>query len=161
MSTETHAGGGGRPGRRKWARDEIRIVDPATMPRTIAGTAIGNFMEWYDFGVYGYIATTIAQVFYPGNSVSSVHLIATFGTLAAAFAVRPLGGFIFGPLGDRIGRKRVLMITILLMTVGTTMTGVLPGYTPSASGRRSCSSLPESFKVSLPAASTWGDDLCR
>ena len=92
------------------------------------GTAIGNFMEWYDFGVYGYIATTIAQVFYPGNSVSAVHLIATFSTLAAAYVVRPLGGFVLGPLGDRIGRKRVLVITILMMTVGTTMTGLLPGY---------------------------------
>ncbi len=98
------------------------------MRRSIEGTAIGNFMEWYDFGVYGYIATTIAQVFYPGNSVSAVHLIATFSTLAAAFVVRPIGGFIFGPLGDRIGRKRVLMTTILLMTVGTTSTGLLPGY---------------------------------
>ncbi len=98
------------------------------MRQTIAGTAIGNFMEWYDFGVYGYIATTIAQVFYPGKSVSGVHLIATFSTLAAAFVVRPLGGFIFGPLGDRIGRKRVLLITLLMMTVGTTTTGLLPGY---------------------------------
>ena len=92
------------------------------------GTAIGNFMEWYDFGVYGYIATTIAQVFYPGKNVSGVHLIATFGTLAAAFVVRPLGGFIFGPLGDRIGRHRVLVVTILMMTVSTTMTGLLPTY---------------------------------
>ena len=98
------------------------------MRRDTAGTAIGNFMEWYDFGVYGYIATTIAQVFYPGNSVSSVHLIATFSTLAAAYVVRPLGGFVLGPLGDRIGRKRVLVITILLMAVGTTMSGLLPGY---------------------------------
>jgi MHS family proline/betaine transporter-like MFS transporter len=98
------------------------------MRQTIMGTAIGNFMEWYDFGVYGYIATTIAQVFYPGKSVSGVHLIATFGTLAAAFVVRPLGGFIFGPLGDRIGRHRVLVVTILLMTVSTTMTGLLPTY---------------------------------
>jgi MFS transporter, MHS family, proline/betaine transporter len=98
------------------------------MRQTIMGTAIGNFMEWYDFGVYGYIATTIAQVFYPGKSVSGVHLIATFGTLAAAFVVRPLGGFIFGPLGDRIGRHRVLVITILMMTVSTTATGLLPGY---------------------------------
>ena len=96
--------------------------------RSIQGASIGNFMEWYDFGVYGYIATTIAQVFYPGNSVSAVHLIATFSTLAAAFVVRPLGGMIFGPLGDRLGRKRVLMITIVLMTVGTTATGLLPGY---------------------------------
>ncbi|WAC94301.1 MFS transporter [Mycobacterium sp. Aquia_213] len=98
------------------------------MSRAITGTAIGNVMEWYDFGVYGYIATTIAQVFYPGNSVSAVHLIATFGTLAAAFVVRPIGGMIFGPLGDRIGRKRVLVITILMMTAGTTMSGLLPGY---------------------------------
>ena len=94
--------------------------------QSIKGASIGNFMEWYDFGVYGYIATTIAQVFYPGDSVSSVHLIATFSTLAAAFVVRPLGGFIFGPLGDRIGRKRVLVITIVLMTIGTTGTGLLP-----------------------------------
>jgi MHS family proline/betaine transporter-like MFS transporter len=111
-----------------WRRDQIRVTDPATLRRSIKGTAIGNFMEWYDFGVYGYIATTIAQVFYPGHSVSAVHLIATFSTLAAAFAVRPLGGFIFGPLGDRIGRKRVLVITITLMTIGTTTTGLLPGY---------------------------------
>ena len=98
------------------------------MRRDTAGTAIGNFMEWYDFGVYGYIATTIAQVFYPGDSVSAVHLIATFSTLAAAYVVRPLGGFVLGPLGDRIGRKRVLVITILLMAVGTTMSGLVPGY---------------------------------
>ncbi|OBH54667.1 MFS transporter [Mycobacterium colombiense] len=98
------------------------------MRRDTLATAIGNFMEWYDFGVYGYIATIIAQVFYPGNSVSAVHLIATFSTLAAAYVVRPLGGFVLGPLGDRIGRKRILLITILLMAVGTTMTGLLPGY---------------------------------
>src|SRR6202020_90859 len=115
--------------RRQQSRDrnDTRDADSA-MRRDTAGTAIGNFMEWYDFGVYGYIATTIAQVFYPGNSVSAVHLIATFSTLAAAYVVRPLGGFVLGPLGDRIGRKRILVITILLMTVGTTMTGLLPGY---------------------------------
>ena len=49
--------------------------------QSIKGASIGNFMEWYDFGVYGYIATTIAQVFYPGDSVSAVHLIATFSTV--------------------------------------------------------------------------------
>ena len=113
--------------RHSCARNDTRDADSA-MRRDTAGTAIGNFMEWYDFGVYGYIATTIAQVFYPGNSVSAVHLIATFSTLAAAYVVRPLGGFVLGPLGDRIGRKRVLVITILLMAVGTTMSGLLPGY---------------------------------
>ena len=113
--------------RHSCARNDTRDADSA-IRRDTAGTAIGNFMEWYDFGVYGYIATTIAQVFYPGNSVSAVHLIATFSTLAAAYVVRPLGGFVLGPLGDRIGRKRVLVITILLMAVGTTMSGLLPGY---------------------------------
>lgn len=96
--------------------------------RSIQGTAIGNFMEWYDFSLYSYTATTLAQVFYPGNTSSTGNLIATFGTLTAAFGVRPLGGFIFGPLGDRIGRKRVLMITIVLMAASTTATGLLPGY---------------------------------
>ncbi|MDT5084145.1 MAG: transporter, family, proline/betaine transporter [Mycobacterium sp.] len=128
MKTERRSTGLSRRRRRRWTRDQIQVTDPAVTRRSIKGASIGNFMEWYDFGVYGYIATTIAQVFYPGNTASAVHLIATFSTLAAAFVVRPLGGIIFGPLGDRIGRKRVLMITIVLMTVGTTATGLLPGY---------------------------------
>jgi MHS family proline/betaine transporter-like MFS transporter len=98
------------------------------MRRSIAGTAIGNFMEWYDFGLYGFLATTIAQVFFPADSSSTVGLIATFGTLAAAFAVRPFGGLVFGWLGDRIGRKRVLVMTVTLMAIGTTVTGLLPSY---------------------------------
>ncbi|OBI40430.1 MFS transporter [Mycobacterium kyorinense] len=98
------------------------------MRRSIVGTAIGNFMEWYDFGIYGFLATTIARVFYPTDSSSAVGLIATFGTLAAAFAVRPFGGVVFGSLGDRIGRKKVLVMTVTLMAVGTTVTGLLPGY---------------------------------
>jgi MHS family proline/betaine transporter-like MFS transporter len=85
-------------------------------------------MEWYDFGIYGFLATTIAQVFYPSDSSSAVGLIATFGTLAAAFAVRPFGGIVFGALGDRIGRKRVLVMTVTLMAIGTTVTGLLPSY---------------------------------
>ena len=128
MNTARRLTGLDRRRRRRWTRDQIQVTDPAVMRRSIRGASIGNFMEWYDFGVYGYIATTIAQVFYPGDSVSAVHLIATFSTFAAAFVVRPVGGFIFGPLGDRIGRKRVLVITIVLMTVGTTGTGLLPGY---------------------------------
>ena len=128
MNTARRLSGLGRGRRRRWARDQIQVTDPEVMRQSIKGASIGNFMEWYDFGVYGYIATTIAQVFYPGNSVSAVHLIATFSTLAAAFVVRPIGGIIFGPLGDRIGRKRVLVITVALMTVGTTGTGLLPGY---------------------------------
>jgi MHS family proline/betaine transporter-like MFS transporter len=128
MGTASHAAAGGRPRRSKWARKDIRVTDPAEMRRSILGTAVGNFMQWYDFGIYGYIATTIAQVFFPGNSASAGNLIATFGTLGASFVVRPLGGFIFGLFGDRIGRKRVLVVTILLMAAGTAATGALPNY---------------------------------
>lgn len=113
--------------RRRWSIREITVSDPSQLRRAIAGTAVGNFMEWYDFGVYGFIAATIATVFFPSGG-ASVQLIATFATLAAAFIVRPLGGLFFGPLGDRIGRKRVLAITIVMMAVGTTATGVLPSY---------------------------------
>jgi MFS family permease len=111
-----------------WTLNEIRIADPATLRRAIAGTAIGNFMESYDFSVYSLVATLLAQTFYPGNGSGAGNLIATFGTLAVAFIVRPLGGFIFGPLGDRIGRKPVLLITIALMTFSATATGLLPTY---------------------------------
>lgn len=106
---------------------DITVSDPKTLQRSIAGTAIGNFMEWYDFGVYGFIAATISKIFFPTQD-PSVQLIATFATLAAAFVVRPLGGLFFGPLGDRVGRKKVLATTILLMALGTTLTGLLPGY---------------------------------
>ncbi len=128
MNTSRRLTGLGRRRRRRWTRDEIQVSDPEMMRQSLKGASIGNFMEWYDFGVYGYVAITIAQVFYPGGSVSAAHLIATFSTMAAAFVVRPIGGIVFGPLGDRIGRKRVLVITIALMTVGTTGTGLLPGY---------------------------------
>lgn len=129
MAWITRTGGaGGRGPRRRWSTHEIIVSDPTTLRRAIAGTAIGNFTEWYDFGAYGFLATTIATVFFPGNGAGSAQLIGTFATLAAAFVVRPFGGMVFGPLGDRIGRKRVLMMTILLMALATTVTGLLPGY---------------------------------
>ncbi len=74
-------------------------------------------MEWFDFGVYAYLATTIGKVFFPDAS-GSAQLLSTFAIFAAAFIVRPLGGLFFGPLGDRIGRKKVLATTIILMAGG-------------------------------------------
>lgn len=118
---------GERGTQRRWARREITIADSGMLRRAIAGTAIGNFMEWFDFGVFGFLAATLAQVFFP-DAGGAAGLIGAFATLAAAFVVRPLGGLFFGPLGDRIGRKRVLAITIVVMAVATTATGLLPGY---------------------------------
>ncbi len=96
-----------------------------TTRKAVTAAAIGNATEWYDFGVYSYLAVTIGLVFYPSQS-SGVQLIATFTTFAAAFLVRPLGGMFFGPLGDRIGRKQVLAFTMLLMAVSTFSIGLIP-----------------------------------
>lgn len=95
--------------------------------RAVAAAAIGNITEWFDFGVYAYIATTIGKVFYPESS-HPVQLLAAFGTFAAAFLVRPLGGLILGPLGDWYGRTRVLAFTMIVMAAGTFCIGILPGY---------------------------------
>jgi MHS family proline/betaine transporter-like MFS transporter len=102
-------------------------VDPATLKRVICAAAIGNFVEWFDFAVYGFLATVIAAQFFASGD-SSVALLKTFAVFAVAFAFRPLGGIFFGMLGDRIGRKRVLAATILLMAGATTLIGLLPTY---------------------------------
>ncbi|RMT82922.1 MFS transporter [Pseudomonas viridiflava] len=102
-------------------------VDPATLRKVIVAAAIGNFVEWFDFAVYGFLATTIALQFFPSADTSAA-LLKTFAVFAVAFAFRPLGGIFFGMLGDRIGRKRTLAMTILLMAAATTLIGVLPTY---------------------------------
>ncbi len=106
---------------------EVTLVDRATLNRAAGAAALGNAMEWFDFGVYSYIAVTLGQVFFPSSNPSA-QLLATFGTFAAAFLVRPLGGMVFGPLGDRIGRQRVLAMTMILMALGTFSIGLIPGY---------------------------------
>ena len=102
-------------------------VSPQTLRRVIVAAGIGNFVEWFDFAVYGFLATTIAQQFFPSGDASAA-LLKTFAVFAVAFAFRPLGGIFFGMLGDRIGRKRTLAMTILLMAGATTLIGLLPTY---------------------------------
>ncbi|KVC21504.1 MFS transporter [Burkholderia diffusa] len=117
-----------RSSRKALKLDDITIVDPAVLKRAVGAMAFGNAMEWFDFGVYSYIAVTLGKVFFPSGSPSA-QLLATFGTFAAAFLVRPLGGMVFGPLGDRIGRQRVLAATMIMMAVGTFAIGLIPSYT--------------------------------
>ena len=95
--------------------------------RAIAAAAIGNMTEWYDFGVYSYVATYVGAAFFPSES-PSLQTLQTFGVFAVSFLLRPLGSFFFGPLGDRIGRQRVLAITILLMAGSTFVLGLVPSY---------------------------------
>lgn len=84
-------------------------------------------MEWFDFAVYGYLAATIGSVFFPSQD-PTVSLLSSFAVFGVAFFARPLGGFFFGPLGDKIGRHRTLAIVILLMSGSTFAIGLIPGY---------------------------------
>ncbi len=104
---------------------EPLLVHPRTIRKAITGTAVGNFMEWFGFGIYGYLAVTMTTVFTSGVERSAGLLITLFG-FAVSFVVRPIGGLILGPLGDRIGRKSVLFLTMALMAIATTLIGVLP-----------------------------------
>lgn len=97
------------------------------MRRVLASAAIGQFVEWYDFVVYAYSASIIARLFFP-NSDPTAALLSTFAIYAVGFVMRPLGGFVFGSLGDRIGRRRVLSLVILMMGGATIAIGLLPTY---------------------------------
>lgn len=106
---------------------EARVVDTRTLRRVIAAASIGNFVEWFDFAAYGFLATILTREFFP-NGDPTVGLLKTFAVFAVAFAFRPLGGLFFGVVGDRIGRKRTLAVTILMMAGATTLIGLLPTY---------------------------------
>src|SRR6201999_3597378 len=102
-------------------------ADQRSVRRAITAAVIGNIVEWFDFAIYGLLATYIARKFFPsGNDTTA--LLDTFAVFAAAFFMRPLGGFFFGPLGDRIGRQRVLAIVIVLMSLSTVGVGLVPSY---------------------------------
>ncbi|MET9757656.1 glycine betaine/L-proline transporter ProP [Streptomyces sp. NPDC006372] len=103
------------------------VTDPVLVKRAVKAAALGNAMEWFDFGVYSYIAVTLGKVFFPSGNPTA-QLLSTFGAFAAAFLVRPLGGMVFGPLGDRVGRQKVLALTMIMMAAGTFAIGLIPSY---------------------------------
>ena len=109
------------------ARDQHRHAEPVVIRRAVRGAAIGNTVEWFDFAIYGFLATYIADKFFPSGDETAA-LLNTFAIFAAAFFMRPLGGFFFGPLGDRIGRQKVLALVILLMSGSTFAIGLVPSY---------------------------------
>ncbi|MES2255095.1 MAG: MFS transporter [Pseudomonadota bacterium] len=94
--------------------------------RSILAAAAGNVLEWYDFTVYAYMAPHIAQKFFPDDDPVA-GLLAVFATFGLGFVVRPLGGILIGRFGDLTGRKAALLLTILLMAVGTVGIGLVPG----------------------------------
>ncbi|AKA01883.1 MFS transporter [Streptomyces noursei ZPM] len=106
---------------------DVMVTDRPAVRRAVSAAALGNTMEWFDFGVYAYLAGTLGKVFFPASSPGA-QVVSSFATFAAAFLVRPLGGMVFGPLGDRIGRQRVLAATMIMMAISTFAVGFLPSY---------------------------------
>lgn len=100
---------------------------PVPLRRVIAAAGIGNFVEWFDFSLYGFLAPVLAAQFFP-NSDPAASLLATFAVFGLAFFVRPLGALYFGRMGDRIGRRTTLSVIVLLMSGATALIGLLPTY---------------------------------
>ncbi|WP_084766774.1 MFS transporter [Leucobacter komagatae] len=93
--------------------------------RAFLGAVTGHLIEWYDYGVYGFVAVFIGQAFFASES-PVVNLISSFAVFALSFFVRPLGGLFFGPFSDRFGRKRSLLLVLILMAGSTFAIGILP-----------------------------------
>ncbi|MFJ1656772.1 glycine betaine/L-proline transporter ProP [Streptomyces sp. NPDC088337] len=106
---------------------DITVTDEAAVQRAVKAASLGNAMEWFDFGIYSYLAVTVGHVFFPSGN-GTVQLLSSFATFAVSFLVRPLGGMVFGPMGDRIGRKKVLALTMIMMAIGTFAIGLIPSY---------------------------------
>ncbi len=112
--------------------EENQIIGPSKerSMRKVALTSLsGTSIEWYDFFLYGTAAAVIfPTAFFPEDLPTMVVLIASFSTFAVGFVARPLGGVIFGHYGDRVGRKKTLVVALMMMGVATTLIGLLPTY---------------------------------
>jgi MFS transporter, MHS family, proline/betaine transporter len=95
--------------------------------RIVTAASIGNALEWFDLLIYGYFAVTISRLFFPTDD-ETVSLLLALGTFGVSYLVRPLGAIVLGAYADRAGRKASLMISILLMMIGTLLMVVMPTY---------------------------------
>ncbi len=109
------------------ATASIGVPSSSQSRRAVSAAVIGNVLEWYDFGVYGFVAAIIGKNFFPGTD-DVTQLLSAFLTFGLGFLARPVGGIVIGRMGDTHGRKAALMLTIFLMALGTVMIGILPTY---------------------------------
>ncbi|HEX3590024.1 MAG TPA: MFS transporter [Pseudonocardiaceae bacterium] len=111
-----------------------RTADPATTEnrrdrlRTIVAASAGNFVEWYDAGIYGITATALSTVLFPSDVPRTIALLNTYAVFAISYLLRPLGGLVFGRIADKVGRKRALSVTIVITSVATGLIGLVPDY---------------------------------
>lgn len=122
------AGAGAAPKAAETHRNEAGNGAAAGYGRVVAASCFGTAIEWYDFFIYGFLAPIVFdRLFFPQLDPMA-GMIAVFATFAVGFLARPIGGIVFGHYGDRIGRKSILLFTLILMGVATTLIGLLPTY---------------------------------
>lgn len=109
--------------------DALPHPDKKTVYKSAFSGFLGTALEYYDFVIYGLAAATVFNtLFFPEGTSPAIGLLASFATYAIGFAVRPIGGLILGGLGDKIGRQKVMVMTILMMGIATFFIGLLPSY---------------------------------
>jgi MFS transporter, MHS family, proline/betaine transporter len=109
------------------AAQQLNLEFRAAEHKTVLAGLAGNVLEWYDFGVYGFFAVAIGSQFFPAHD-PAVSLIASFGVFAIGFLARPLGGLVFGHVGDRMGRRTAVISSVVSMAVPTCLMAALPTY---------------------------------
>jgi MFS family permease len=124
----------------------------STTAHVIWASVLGTAIEWYDFLIYGTAAALVLnRLFFPSFD-PFVGTLAAFSTYAVGFIARPIGGAVIAHYGDRLGRKSMLVLTMVVMGASTFLIGCLPTYDKSECGLRSCSLPCASCKVSASAA---------
>ncbi|VFP80200.1 glycine betaine/L-proline transporter ProP [Candidatus Erwinia haradaeae] len=106
---------------------DILITDHVRLRKVIKAAALSNMIEWFDLSVYGFLTYVLGGVFFP-ESAPGMQRVAILATFSIPFFIRPLGGWVFGVLGDKYGRQKILSITIIIMSLSTTCIGLIPSY---------------------------------
>lgn len=114
------------PGQMSAQANDAAIAQRRMRRRVVLASILGNGLEWFDFVSYGYFASIIAKVFFPGGG--DLGLMLTYATFAVAFVVRPIGGIVIGAYADRYGRRQALSLLIVMMAFGTLTLGLTPAY---------------------------------
>ena len=103
------------------------VVDEPSLRRTVLAASVGNFVEWYEFAVYGVVAAFISQAMFPTDDPTAA-MLNTWAAYGISFLARPIGGVILARLGDRYGRRHILYVTITLMSIATFSIALIPSY---------------------------------
>ncbi|VFP86469.1 Proline/betaine transporter [Candidatus Erwinia haradaeae] len=112
---------------RLFGLQDVTIIDEVRLRKVIVATVLGNTIEWFDFSIYGFMACELGQVFFSGIDLR-MQRIAVLAIFSLPFLIRPLGGVFFGVLGDKYGRKKILSITIMMMSISTSCISCIPSY---------------------------------